>query len=716
MIKKLKPAILLLIPFLCLQVASGQNQDVVNYLKERLQSYSRSFPWEDIYIHTDRQEYISGEDMWFKVYVLDRQSFKPSLNSRLVYFELLNSENRPVVQKRILITNGSGPGQVVLPDTLGTGTYTLRAYTNRMKNFLPANCFTAEITVFNALKSSTFKKISHPVTGNTDTGIKEEKGLTVKLDNTKPGILRLDIRTDESYRNENSSLVYVFIQTRGNINHVSVGKLEGPGTLIEIPRSELTAGINQITLFNSKAEVVYEKYIYTSAKDINPLVVHSTDSCGLREKITLGIQSVSGTAVKTSVMSISVAPFSDKQIMPDITDYMIFGSEFGAVPLQALNGKSAADRIAITDSLLDYVKSNWINWSVILSDNPPKLKYQPEKEEHFLSGKLTDVNSQNVAPGSILIMSSPGKQAGFQYARTDNDGYFSFRVHIDEDVKDLIIMPDEVSKSQKITIEPSFSDKYLKSESVPDSSEASLLKEVSRLSINHQVQKIYGVSETGSPLKLSLSPEKPSRFYGKPDIELVLADYIKLPVMSEIFFELLPGVSLKRRRSSAEISITYHLEDELITKQPTLMIDGVIIKDPMLIANLDPELVEKIDVIRENYRVGKYIFPGLVNVITRAADFSSVPLPDYMIRLPYRVIDPVLSFASPDYSIDSLRQSRIPDYRNTLYWNPSATFGNDGKVNAELWSTDNKADYLLDIEGITGDGKFFSFRKIVKVK
>jgi hypothetical protein len=39
-----------------------------------------------------------------------------------------------------------------------------------------------------------------------------------------------------------------------------------------------------------------------------------------------------------------------------------------------------------------------------------------------------------------------------------------------------------------------------------------------------------------------------------------------------------------------------------------------------------------------------------VNIITKAGDFSNVTLPDYAIRLPYRVIDPVYSFVSPDYS------------------------------------------------------------------
>ena len=79
--------------------------------------------------------------LWFSVYLIDRQSAKSSGDSKIVYFEILNPDNRPVVQKRVSLEQGYGPGQVVLPDTLSSGVYTIRAYTNWMKNFLPENCF-----------------------------------------------------------------------------------------------------------------------------------------------------------------------------------------------------------------------------------------------------------------------------------------------------------------------------------------------------------------------------------------------------------------------------------------------------------------------------------------------------------------------------------------------------------------------------------------------
>src|SRR5664280_2147429 len=155
MIKKFKPAILLLINLLFLQgICSQTPQDMQGYLVQKFSQYCKAVPREEIFIHCDRDEYISGENIWFNIYLIDRQSLKSSLNSRIVYFELLNTKNRPVVQKRILVDNGLGPGQIVLPDTLSSGLYTIRAYTSWMENFLPYNCFMRKIVIYNTLSLS----------------------------------------------------------------------------------------------------------------------------------------------------------------------------------------------------------------------------------------------------------------------------------------------------------------------------------------------------------------------------------------------------------------------------------------------------------------------------------------------------------------------------------------------------------------------------------
>jgi hypothetical protein len=186
--------------------------------------------------------------------------------------------------------------------------------------------------------------------------------------------------------------------------------------------------------------------------------------------------------------------------------------------------------------------------------------------------------------------------------------------------------------------------------------------------------------------------------------------------MEEVFFELIPGVFLKKKKSVYDISVADPVDNRSYASPPGLFVDGVIIKDPSVIGNLDPENVEMIDIIRDRYFVGDYLFFGIVNVISKAGDYSSVSLPGYAVRLPYRVLDPVWSFESPDYSSSEKKNNRIPDFRNTLYWNPSVKPDKNGKGRIEFWTSDISSDYEINIQGITRDGKLISIRKSMKVE
>jgi hypothetical protein len=230
------------------------------------------------------------------------------------------------------------------------------------------------------------------------------------------------------------------------------------------------------------------------------------------------------------------------------------------------------------------------------------------------------------------------------------------------------------------------------------------------MSVNFQVQKIYEIV-TAENIPSRLSSTVPKRFYGKPDIELVLADYIKLPVMEEIFFELLPGTYLKKRKSEYEIYVSDPVSNLPYDFPTTLFVDGVRIDDAGAIAAIDPENVERIEVVRERYMVGDYLFHGIVNIITKAGDFTQVTIPQYAVRTYYRVIDPLKKFIAPDYD-KAFNLGRIPDFRNTLWWDPSV----DAKVPVKFWSSDVPGEYRIVVNGIASDGSPVSAEKIITIE
>lgn len=725
MIKFVKHSLLFLAFLLFLPFAYGQGQISFNEsITEKFLKYCEAIPREEIYVHTDREEYIAGEDIWFNIYLIDRQSNKPSSNSKIAYFELLNHDNRPVVRERIGLEKGFGPGQIVLPDTLSSGNYTLRVYTNWMRNFLPVNCFMKNINIYNAISTRT--SVGKPIQRNNfskgvETGnsnVSPNPGFTQSVNNLKPDTLEILINTDENFRSLNSNLCHIFIQSHGIVNLSRTVKLTTENTRIAISKKMLNAGINQITAFDAKGKPLIERFIFIPLNENQNMSLKPFDSCTVRSKLSFEFEldKEINSSVNTANLSISVAskPHPDK--FPDLAEYMVFGTEYGIIPEEIMNCNLNELRPEVLDSFLLIVRSNWIDWEAILSGTLPVLRYKAENEVHFLSGRLVNKNSQTADSGKYIFMSIPGKVAVFQYAKTDKNGNFSFNIPINEELKDIIIQPEEVNGKNTIKIESSFSEDYLPVENTPDSSFTEIPSYISKWSVNYQVRKIYGFSYTEIPVKQFISSLKPKRFYGKPDIELVLNDYIKLPVMQEVFFEIMPGVFLKNRKSIYEISITDPVTNIIFKSPPVLFIDGVIINDAGIIASLDPEIVEKIDAVKEKYFVGDFLFSGLVNVITKAGDYSSVSLPDYAVRLQYRVIDPVKTFSSREYTTPEMKQSRLPDFRTTLYWNPSVKTGNNRKAGVEFWSSDFSSDYEINIQGITSDGKIISYKKLIKVK
>ena len=103
--------------------------------------------FEKAYLHTDRDVYGQGEDIWFKAYVVNAQNNQPINYSHNLYIELINPEAKIVIREMIRLENGLGNGDFKLKDTIPPGHYSLRAYTNWMRNFGDNFVFEKPVTI-----------------------------------------------------------------------------------------------------------------------------------------------------------------------------------------------------------------------------------------------------------------------------------------------------------------------------------------------------------------------------------------------------------------------------------------------------------------------------------------------------------------------------------------------------------------------------------------
>ncbi|MBS1567105.1 MAG: hypothetical protein JST39_22170 [Bacteroidetes bacterium] len=91
--------------------------------------------FEKVYLHLDRNCYAGGESIWFKAYLTNGQSNRSTTSSNNLYVELVDPNGQVAARELVRIDNGVGLGDFKLDDTLPTGAWNIRAYTNWMRNF-----------------------------------------------------------------------------------------------------------------------------------------------------------------------------------------------------------------------------------------------------------------------------------------------------------------------------------------------------------------------------------------------------------------------------------------------------------------------------------------------------------------------------------------------------------------------------------------------------
>lgn len=115
---------------------------------------AKSIPivFEKVYLHTDREQYHAGEDLWFKAYLVNARNDTLINSSNNLYVELIGHGGLIRDRRLIRMDIGLGHGDFKLSDSLVTGTYRLRAYTNWMRNFGDNFVFEKEIKIYSNKK------------------------------------------------------------------------------------------------------------------------------------------------------------------------------------------------------------------------------------------------------------------------------------------------------------------------------------------------------------------------------------------------------------------------------------------------------------------------------------------------------------------------------------------------------------------------------------
>ncbi|ALJ00250.1 hypothetical protein DC20_16325 [Rufibacter tibetensis] len=740
---------------------------------------------EKVFLHLDRPSYVSGDILWFKVYNVEGTFHTPFDLSKVAYVEVLDAEQKPVVQGKVALKYGTGNGSFVLPTSLSAGNYTVRAYTNWMKNFSPDYYFEQPITIINTfqplnlppvtdtasfaiqffpeggnlVKGFTSKVAFKGVNSNTGKGanfqgevldqsgttvatflpsklgighfsftptistdytavvrfpngkvvrqklpVVQEQGYTLGLEEKKPGELVLTARTSDQQQGS----LYLLGHTRhAAIVAATAQPVNGLATF-SVVKDSLTTGITHFTVFNSQLKPVAERlYFKYPTQQLEIDLAVSKPSFATREQVTLEVLTHREKGTPTTA-ELSLAVFKQDSLNPhnlaDIKAYLWLSSDLkGTVenPSSYFTQAGPQAEQALDNLMLTHGWSRF-TWDEVLSPQPPAYSFLPEYQGHLIKGKVTNVATGEPARKIRTYLSSPGKNIRFYSSVSTDNGLVLFDVKDFFGSKEVVVQTNFLKDSTyHFQLEDPFSTKYtarpLSALNVDSTSKDAIYAR----HLDVQAQNIYFekyLNRYRAPGIDSLP------FYGNPSKHYFLDDFTRFKVMEEVMREYVPGVMVRKRRGNFHFLVMDNPRRIFFEEDPLVLLDGVPVFDTNKIMAFDPLKIERLDVMESKYYNGSLVSHGVVSYTTYKGDLAGFPLDTRALLQEYEGLQLQREFYAPTYSTDEQKLSRLPDWRNLLYWSPNLITGENGKASSQFYTADQAGTYTIFIQGLTREG------------
>ncbi len=170
---------LLVFAFGSLDAQSVLNEKII----ENLNTYSSQYSPEKVFIHTDKSNYLKGDTLWYKAYVVNAVSHLPVAQNTVLYVELFDNLGELIFRHQLLCGEDIvANGDFVLSKGLKNGNYHLRSYTRSMMNWSEAFFFETSI-VLNDFNQLSLKGSDHSIgqTNNLSKPVVDSCNVNLRL-------------------------------------------------------------------------------------------------------------------------------------------------------------------------------------------------------------------------------------------------------------------------------------------------------------------------------------------------------------------------------------------------------------------------------------------------------------------------------------------------------------------------------------------------------
>lgn len=333
----------------------------------------------------------------------------------------------------------------------------------------------------------------------------------------------------------------------------------------------------------------------------------------------------------------------------------------------------------------------------------------PETQGLSLTGQAVSSSDRSPAPYATIYISVLGGDRDFFCNYSDSSGRFFFSFPSYEGERDLFVSTYHAEYDDlELLIDRDFSQDALQLPSYPVLLDDTLTELITEMSVNAQVSQQYYPRQEVIP---EVPPSEELLFYGQPTSNIKFDDFIKLPTLEEYFVEVVPQVAVRRTGGVRRLVLLGEHPD-LAIYPPLLMIDGVAIFDIEAVLAVSPRLIDRVEIVNAPYIRGNVSFGGIISLISKNNDLGYIDLPSSGLLVNYQM----LNLAGIDTKLDEILDPRLPDVRNTLYWNPDLELTQETGQRISFRTADLKGSYEILIRGIDSTGKYLEKRVPFRVE
>ncbi len=532
------------------------------------------------------------------------------------------------------------------------------------------------------------------------------EGHVLKIDNLNPDVINVDILSNLSSLNRESGNMYIIGQTGGKIQFAKTLNVENGSTRVSIKKEKIIPGIMQITLFNSVGNPINERMVFIYPKTTASLQINTEKEVFKnREKVTVEIFASNDEGKPISLdLSISVLIHNKyfDRYKHNMHVYLLLHGDLNSIienPDYYSDGQSYLVRQAMDNLMLTHNYRAFL-WEDLNTDSNQKV-FIPEYRYHIITGTLTNKKLHVPEDGIATYLSVPSKNALFYSTKSGKGGKLIFEMQDFIGKNEIIFQVNNtIDTIYQISIDNPFSEKYADFNIPVFDIDENMKHFIEKASISMQIQNAY--FEFGPPSSI-ISERDTSTFY-HPNKQYYLDDYVRFPVMEEVMREYVGSVIVRKNQDGFYFRMGDYESREIFQEDPLILLDGLAVFDADEIMILDPLKIKKIETVSRTFLKGVIDFSGIVSFSTYNGDLDGYQLNKNAFVLEYDGVQARKKYYSPAYDKISEENTRIPDHRNVLYWNPQFKTDENGIANLEFYTSDDISVYEIIVEGLSNDG------------